>query len=136
GSEREQGSREPHRSAEKKAERNAGDGKRDPRHKSRASKSVSRAAEAANKNVVKRAISSPSRRRDRKEREPAAGPALRTVVAVVDTLLNVGQSLLFLGYHFLREFRVRKGLGIILPVGEHPRHEAFQGVALGSISEL
>src|SRR5215467_2422397 len=44
--------------------------------------------DAANKKVIRRAISSPSRRRERNEREPAAGPALGTVVNDVATLFQ------------------------------------------------
>jgi hypothetical protein len=42
---------------------------------------------AANTNVISRAISSPSRRRDRKEREPVTGPAFGRVVPDVATFL-------------------------------------------------
>src|SRR5205807_7316217 len=51
--------------------------------------------EAANKKVPSRAISSPSRRRDRNEREPARGPAPGTVVVVVATLIGSGPELSF-----------------------------------------
>src|SRR5690348_2331516 len=92
--------------------------------------------EAANKKVIRRAISSPSQRRDRNERELAMRPAPGTVVVVVATLLNVGQSLLFLCNDLLGEPRIGKCFDVILPVRKHPEHEAFNGVALGSIREL
>jgi hypothetical protein len=44
--------------------------------------------EAANKKVIMRAISSPSRRRLKNEREPATGPALGTIVVALDILSN------------------------------------------------
>src|SRR5215467_1771298 len=92
--------------------------------------------EAANRKVIRRAISSPSRNRDKNEREPATGSALGTVVVVVATLLNVVQSLFLLCHNLLRELRIGKGFRVILPVGEHPGHEAFDGITLGSIGEL
>ncbi len=62
--------------------------------------------EAANKKVMIRAISSPSRRREKNEREPATGPPLETVVVVVATLLDVIQGLQLLGDDFLRKLRI------------------------------
>src|SRR6266851_4033868 len=58
----------------------------EPCHNSKTSSTVTRTTEAANKKVMIRAISSPWRRRERNEREPARGPALGTVVVVVATL--------------------------------------------------
>src|SRR5215472_10860828 len=92
--------------------------------------------EAANRNVMSRAISSPSRSRDNREREPASGPALGTVVDVVATLLNVGQSLLFLGDHLFGKARVRKSFGVILPVSKHPRNETLDSVALRRVRDF
>src|SRR5215469_93879 len=91
---------------------------------------------AANRNMTSRAISSPSRRRDKNEREPARGPAPGTVVGLVATLLNRAQSLLFLGYDFLGKARIRKGFGVILPVTKHPGHKALDRVALRRVGEL
>src|SRR5215472_9850451 len=92
--------------------------------------------EAANRNVMIRAISSPSRSRDKREREPARGPAPGTVVDVVATLLNVAQSLLFHGDHLFGKARVRKSLGIILPVNKHPRNETLDSVALRRVRDF
>src|SRR5215470_4352047 len=91
---------------------------------------------AAKTKVISRATSSPSRRRDRKEREFEAGPALGRDVEAVATLLDTGYSLLFLGNDFLREPRVRKGFSKILPVVKHPGHEALDCIALGVVREL
>ncbi len=55
-------------------------------HSSNTRRTVIRTTEAANKKVISRAISSPSRRRLKKEREPATGPALGTIVLVADIL--------------------------------------------------
>lgn len=108
-------------------------GKTEPRHSSKTNKNVSKTTEAANRNVMRRAISSPSRRRDKNEREPTTGPAPETVVVVVATLLNVVQSFLFLCDNLLWEFRIGKCFNVILPVGEHPTHEALERITLGSI---
>src|SRR5215467_8857801 len=80
---------------------------------------------AAKTKVISRATSSPSRRRDKKERECETGPVPGRDVEAVATLLNTGYSLLFLGNDFLREPRVGKRFSKILSVAEHPRHEAF-----------
>jgi hypothetical protein len=94
--------------------------------------------EAANKNVISRTISSPSRRRVKNEREPATGPALGRVVLVVDIssrrqLLDAVESLYLFGHHFLGQLCVGKRLGIVLTVGYHPLYEAFDGIAFGGI---
>jgi len=65
-----------------------------------------RTTDAANKKVNMRAISSPSRNRERNEREPATGPALGTMVVVVATLLDVVQGLQFLCYDFFRKLGI------------------------------
>src|SRR6266436_7698356 len=82
----------------------------EPCHNSKTRSKVTRTTEAANKKVIMRAISSPSRRRERNEREPATGLALGTVVVVVATLsqpvlLDLVDGLQFLGHHFVRELR-------------------------------
>src|SRR6266478_130562 len=105
-------------------------------HNSKTSSTVTRTTEAANRNVIMRAISSPSRSRERNEREPATGPALGTVLIVVATLLDVVQGLEFLGDDFLRKFCIGQGLRVVLSVREHPLNEALDGVALGGIGEL
>src|ERR1700723_2356020 len=56
----------------------------EPCQSSKTRRRVISTTEAANKNVIRRAISSPSRRRPKKEREPATGPALGRVVLEVD----------------------------------------------------
>src|SRR6266436_8271044 len=78
----------------------------EPCHSSKTSSTVTRTTEAANKKVTMLAISSPSRRRERNERERATGPPLETVVVVVATLLDVVQGLQFLCDDFLRKFRI------------------------------
>jgi len=67
---------------------------------------VIKTSDAANTKVIKRAISSPSRKRERKEREPATGPALGIDgVAVVtffrQSLLNAANGFFFFLHHFL-----------------------------------
>src|ERR1700739_2213487 len=110
----------------KKARPNLCRGRMEPCQSSRTSKMEMSTTVAANKKVNKRAISSPSRRRKRNEREPAPGRD----VDVVATLLNVGQSLLFFSDDFLGEPRVRKSFGEILSVVQHPGDKALQGIAL------
>src|SRR5271169_1602664 len=97
-----------------------------------------RTTEAANKNVMSRTISSPSRRRRKKEREPTTGPALGRVVLAVDILckrklLDAVEGLHLFGHHFLGQLCVGKRLGIVLAVGQHPFYESFKGIALGAI---
>src|SRR5260370_34885968 len=60
-------------------------GRTEPCHNSKTRSKVTSTTEAANKNVIIRAISSPSRSRDRNERKPETGPALGTEVVVVPT---------------------------------------------------
>src|SRR5258706_16034028 len=95
----------------------------------------------ANKNVISRAISSPSRSRLKNEREPAMGPALGTVVVAAIAslngwLLNLSQRDLFFGDHFLRQLRVRQLLRVVLSVREHPVQEAFDRIALCRIDKF
>src|SRR5438309_5854793 len=79
-------------------------GRTEPCHNSKTRSRVTRTTEAANKKVIMRAISSPSRSREKSEREPATGPALGTVVVVVvATLLDVVQGLQFLCDDFFRK---------------------------------
>src|SRR5215469_8740032 len=111
-------------------------GKVESRHSSRTSRIDMRTTVAAKTKVISRAISSPSLRRDRKEREPETGPALGRDVEAVATLFNFGQGLLFLGDDFLRKARVRKGFGVILPVTEHPGYETLDGITLGAVRKL
>src|SRR5438445_6051441 len=63
-------------------------GRADPCHNSTTSRMVTRTTEAANKNVISRAISSPSRSLLRNEREPDIGPAPGTVVVAAISFLN------------------------------------------------
>src|SRR5579859_7918706 len=97
--------------------------------------------EAANKKVIMRAISSPSRRRLKNEREPATGPALGTMVVAVDIssnrkLSDFVESSYFLCDYFLGKLRVGERLGIVLPIRQHPFHEAFDGIAFSGIGEF
>jgi len=97
--------------------------------------------EAANRKVTRRAISSPSRRRARKEREPTEGPALGTVVLVAamwwsSRLLNPVECLRLLSDYFFGKLGVRERLDQVLSVGESPLYEAFDGVALAGIRNL
>src|SRR6266478_5221299 len=78
----------------------------EPSHKSKTRRRVTRTTEPANRKVIMRAISSPWRRRERNEREPATGPALGTMVVVDATLLDVIQGLQFLCHDFLRKLRI------------------------------
>src|SRR6266568_282185 len=108
----------------------------EPCHNSKTSSTVTRTTEAANRKVIIRAISSPSRRRERNEREPATGPPLGMVVVVVATLLDVIQGLQFLCDDFLRKLRIGQGLRVVLSVCQHPLHEALDGVALCGVGKL
>src|SRR5580704_18754491 len=75
---------------------------------------------AANRKVINRAISSPSRIRERKERGPTMGPALGRFVLDIATvscqLLNGIDCLLFLFYDFLGKLRVGETFRVALPV--------------------
>src|SRR2546430_6614086 len=64
----------------------------EPCHSSKISNSVTSTTDAANKNVIIRAISSPSRSLLRNEREPGSGPAFGTVV--VAAIVSLGRPLL------------------------------------------
>src|SRR5438477_10559486 len=75
----------------------------EPCHNSKTSSTVTRTTEAANKKVIMRAISSPSRSRERNAREPAAGPALGTMVVVVATLVEAIAGRQFLCYDVCRK---------------------------------
>src|SRR6267154_5100904 len=85
-----------HTEVRKKLKPNLWRGRREPCHNTKTSNKVTRTTEAANKKVIIRAISSPSRSRERNARKPAMGPALGTVVVVVATLLDVVERLHFL----------------------------------------
>src|SRR5260221_4337139 len=98
---------------------------------------------AAKRKVMTRAISSPSRSRERKEREPATGLGLGTLMDEVATPILAGPCLLYFADglqlfvdNFLGQFGVGKILGEVLPVGNRPLYEALQGVALGRVLEL
>src|SRR5712691_11467833 len=108
----------------------------EPCHNSKTSRTVTRTTEAANKKVIMRAISSPSRRRDRNEREPATWPALGTVAVVVATLLDAVQGLQFLCDHFLGKLRIGQGLSVILTVRQHPFDETLDGIAFTGVGKL
>src|SRR5260370_3122594 len=116
-------------------------GSADPCHNSKISNSVTSTTEAANKNVISRAISSPSRSRLKNEREPAMGPALGTVVVAAIAclerwLLNLGQRDLLFSDHFFRQLRVRQLLSVVLPVREHPFHESINRITFRRVREF
>src|SRR6059058_250895 len=108
----------------------------EPCHNSKTRSTVMRTTDAANKKVIMQAISSPSRSRERNEREPATGPALGTMVVVVATLLDAIQGLQFLCDDFLRKLCVGQGFSIVLTIRQHPLNEALDGVPLGGVGEL
>src|SRR6267378_472734 len=124
----------------KKLKPNLCRGRTEPCHNSKTRSKVIKTTEAANKNVMIRAISSPSRSRDKNEREPTTGPALGTVVVVVATLAAVLLDLVeggqFLRHDFLRKFRIRQAFRIVLAVGQHPGDETLDGVALGRVGKF
>src|SRR5229473_1811418 len=126
----------------KKLKPNLCRGSTEPCHNSTTSRRVTRTTEAANKNVITLAISSPSRSRERNEREPATGPALGTVVVDVTTLvgqpalLNFVDGLQFLAHDFLGELRIRQAFCIVLPICQRPLEEALKGIPLRSIGKL
>src|SRR6266481_1433528 len=98
-----------HTEVRKKLKPNLWRERTEPCHKSKTRSKVTSTTEAANKKVTMRAISSPSRRRERNERKPATGPALGTVVVVVANLLDVVERLQFLCDDFLGKLRVGQG---------------------------
>src|SRR6266850_762068 len=124
----------------KKLKPNLCRGRTESCHNSKTRSKVIKTTEAANKNVIIRAISSPSRSRDKNEREPTAGPALGTVVVVVATLaavlLDLVEGRQFPCHDFLRKLRIRQVFRIVLPVGQHPGDETLEGVALGRVAKL
>src|SRR5271157_743467 len=125
----------------KKANPNLWRASTEPCQSSKTNSKVMSTTEAANKNVMSRTISSPSRRRVKNEREPATGPALGRIVLVVDIscsrkLLDAVEGLYLFGHHFLGQLRIGKCLGIVLPVGQHPLHKSFDGITLGAIREF
>src|SRR5229473_8492110 len=85
----------------KKLKPNLWRGSAEPCHNSKTSSKVISTTEAANKNVIARAISSPSRSRERNEREPATGPAPGTVVVVVATMLRQLYWILLMAFNSL-----------------------------------
>src|SRR5262249_3153114 len=100
---------------------------------------VIRTTVAANKNVTRRAISSPSRRRVKNEREPATGPALGTVVLalpMVSWLLDLVESVQFLADDFFRQFGVGQCFGVVLTVRKHPLHKILDRIALAGVRKL
>src|SRR5580700_4990595 len=113
----------------------------EPCQSSKTKRMVISTTEAANKNVTSRTISSPSRRRLKKEREPKTWPALGRVVLEVDMsskprLLDGVESLYLLSDYFLGQLRVGKSLRIVLSVGQHPLYETFDGIAFGGIGKF
>src|SRR5271169_5908742 len=125
----------------KKAKPNLWRARTEPCQSSKTKSKVMSTTEPANKKVMRRTISSPSRRRLKNEREPATGPALGRVVLVVDIssrrkLLNAVESFRLFGYHFLGQLCVGESLGIVLSIGQHPFYETFDGIALGTIREF
>src|SRR5712692_950562 len=107
--------------------------KAEPCHSSKISSSVTTTTDAANKNVISRAISSPSRSRLRNGRscshyfrEPSEPRRL----------LDAAQRLLFFGDYFFRQLRVRQLLRIVLPVRHHPRQKALDRIPLRRVRKL
>src|SRR5579863_586362 len=91
----------------KKSKPNLCRGRTEPCQSSKTNRTVMSTTVAANKNVMRRTISSPSRRRLKKEREPTTGPALGRVVLEADIssgkrLSNTFESLYLLGDDFFR----------------------------------
>src|SRR5438045_3267058 len=103
----------------KKPKPNLWRGSADWRQSSNTRSTVTSTTEAANRNVMTRAISSPLRSLETNERETPTGPALGKFVLVADTLLNLAQSLGFFGDHFRWKFGGRGGVGRILSIGKH-----------------
>src|SRR5260370_17085615 len=102
----------------------------EPCHNSKTSSTVTRTTEAANRKVIIRAISSPSRRRERNEREPATGPPLGMGVVVVAPLLDVIQGLQFLCDDFLRKLPLGSGPRLVLSFRPIPLPQPFACVPL------
>src|ERR1700687_3829078 len=110
-------------------------------HNSIINNTVTSTVDTANKKVISRAISSPSRSLLRNEREPAIGLALGTVVVAAifplgAGLVNLLQRVLLLGDHFLRQPRVRQLLGVVLPVHKHPVQETLDRVTLRRVRKF
>src|SRR4029077_15901457 len=124
----------------KKSKPNLWRGSTEPRQSSNTSRTVIKTTEPANKKVMMRAISSPSRRRLKKEREPTTGPAPGTIVLVVTIssrqLLNVVERLQLHGDDFLGKPSVSKGLGVLLSIIQHPFDEALDGIALSGVGDF
>src|SRR5215470_7319169 len=97
-------------------------------HNSHTSAAVISTTVAAKIKVTSRAISSPSCSLEKKEREPATGPALgiigftvaTSLSSISATLLNLANGLLFLRNNFLGQLGVGKCFHRILPFRHHP----------------
>src|ERR1700675_3061999 len=87
----------------KKPKPNLCRGKTDCNHNSTTRRIVTSTTEAANRKVMTRAISSPSRSRETNEREPTTGPALGKFVLVADTLLDLAKRFGLFCNYFRRE---------------------------------
>src|SRR2546427_11196847 len=94
-----------HTEVRKKLKPNLWRGRTEPCHNTKTSNKVTRTTQAANRKGIIRALSSPSRSRERNARKPATGPALGTEGVVVATLLDVVERLQFLCDHFLVKLR-------------------------------
>src|SRR6266481_5101902 len=105
-----------HTEVRKKLKPNLWRGRREPCHNTKTSNKVTRTTEAANKKVIIRAISSPSRSRERNESKTAMGPALGTVVVVVASLLDVVERLFFLVVDWRAKLCVGFGLSVVRAV--------------------
>ena len=51
-------------------------------------------------------------------------------------LVDLRDSFLFLGYHFLRQLCVRQALSELLPAGHHPGQEAFDDFSFSRVLNL
>src|SRR5262249_34183267 len=110
-----------------------------PCQSSKTSRRVTSTTEAAKRKVTMRAISSPSAKRARNEREPACGPALGTFVVVVATkesLLDLADRFQFFFDDWLGQLGVGQLLDHVLAIGERPLKEALDGITLGGVGEL
>src|SRR5215813_14885174 len=112
--------------------------KPESRHSCKTSSSVISTTVAAKRNVMMRAISSPLRRREINEREPAEGLAPGTVAVEVATvvLLNGPDGFQLFSHNFLRKLCVLEFFSIFLPVRDRPLQKVLHFIALRGVREL
>src|SRR5260370_41909574 len=106
-------------------------GNAEPIPNSKTSSKVKSTTEAANKKVIIRAISSPSRSRERNQREPETGPAPGTVVIVLATfrklLPDLAEPFHLSANDFLGELRPSERLVAVVPSAERALQERLDG---------